>query len=156
MNIEIKDAKISDIEPFYVLWKEMQGSHEGYDEDFYKPNLTLKPEDVKAYFKGEMESKDAIILLAFLNDEMIGFIHAGFGKRPPVYHYKDEVRISIVGVSGKYRGKGVGTALISALENRIKRAGFFVSLSVDVDNSAVGLYERLGFKKRHVKMYKKY
>jgi ribosomal protein S18 acetylase RimI-like enzyme len=45
-----------------------------------------------------------------------------------------------------YRGKGIGTALLSALLVRAQTIYRAVCLSVSVDNPAARLYQRLGFK----------
>ena len=53
-----------------------------------------------------------------------------------------------IGVLAQHRGRGVGAALLEALlqtarETSIRR----VSLSVEIDNPALRLYERLGFER---------
>jgi len=51
-----------------------------------------------------------------------------------------------VAVDAEPRGKGLGTRLVQALEERAKTNGFRrLSLSVDAANPAVRLYERLGY-----------
>lgn len=51
-----------------------------------------------------------------------------------------------VGVSEDARGKGVGTALLTALvEEAMSEGHRALSLSVALDNPALRLYERLGF-----------
>ncbi|OLS40600.1 GNAT family N-acetyltransferase [Bacillus sp. MRMR6] len=48
----------------------------------------------------------------------------------------------------EYRGEGIGTALLEEMLTLTKESGFEqVSLSVDPNNRALRLYERLGFKK---------
>ncbi len=50
-------------------------------------------------------------------------------------------------ISEKYRGMGVGTALMQALLRELRILGYKkISLSVDKANRAVTLYKRLGFK----------
>ncbi len=52
-----------------------------------------------------------------------------------------------MGVRSELRGRGVGTALIQAAEDRARRRGHqWIAISVNVDNtSAARLYEWLGY-----------
>jgi ribosomal protein S18 acetylase RimI-like enzyme len=58
----------------------------------------------------------------------------------------DDVPELSIAVRPEHRGRGLGTALLQALANALSRAGFTrVSLSVEFDNPALRLYERVGF-----------
>jgi GNAT superfamily N-acetyltransferase len=46
----------------------------------------------------------------------------------------------------EYRGRGIGSALLRNLIAKAGRSGAAVSLSVEISNPAVRLYERLGFR----------
>ena len=52
-----------------------------------------------------------------------------------------------MGIIPGYRGRGVGSRLITAALDQARRAGFIrIELSVRADNStAIGLYEKIGF-----------
>jgi ribosomal protein S18 acetylase RimI-like enzyme len=65
----------------------------------------------------------------------------------PGYGFVDEWTPELtVGVVASERGRGVGTALLGALLEQARGAGFqAISLSVEPDNPAVRLYERAGF-----------
>jgi len=52
-----------------------------------------------------------------------------------------------IAVELELRGAGIGTRLMHELVRRVREAGFSgLSLSVDPDNRAIGLYRRLGFR----------
>lgn len=51
-----------------------------------------------------------------------------------------------------YRGKGIGTELLSAMLERLKRLAYKqVSLSVDLDNYAFRMYKKFGFETVEIK-----
>ncbi|MBR6106767.1 MAG: GNAT family N-acetyltransferase [Oscillospiraceae bacterium] len=61
-------------------------------------------------------------------------------------HIDDETPSLAISVQEGYRGSGIGTALMQAMLAELKRQGVFqASLSVQKENRAVRLYQRLGF-----------
>jgi GNAT superfamily N-acetyltransferase len=74
-----------------------------------------------------------------------------FSAAAPGYGFIDEATPEIsIGVLPAHRGHGIGTALLGALlrEARDRQIGR-LSLSVERDNPAAALYERLGFRALH-------
>jgi ribosomal-protein-alanine N-acetyltransferase len=72
-----------------------------------------------------------------------------FDQSDPGYGFVDseipELGIAIV---PEYRGRGIGTALLQEIFHEATKMGYqAVSLSVDPNNPALRLYERLGFVK---------
>jgi ribosomal protein S18 acetylase RimI-like enzyme len=65
-------------------------------------------------------------------------VRAAFPDCPEIYG---------LSVRPELRGRGIGTALIGAAEDRVRQRGLrWIGISVDVDNPDAGrLYERLGY-----------
>jgi ribosomal protein S18 acetylase RimI-like enzyme len=72
-----------------------------------------------------------------------------FGENQHGYGFiSPEIPELSVGVAPEHRGRGVGTALLEALVERAQQEGApALSLSVEEDNPALRLYERLGFRR---------
>jgi GNAT superfamily N-acetyltransferase len=70
-----------------------------------------------------------------------------FTAQDPGYGFVDEATPEVsIGVRAEARGRGVGTSMLTALVREARRRGHpGLSLSVEPDNPAVVLYERLGF-----------
>lgn len=61
-------------------------------------------------------------------------------------HIDDKTPSLAVSLYDEYRGHGIGTALLKALLDAIREAGYErTSLSVQKENRAAKLYEKLGF-----------
>ncbi len=58
----------------------------------------------------------------------------------------DDVQIIEVSLLPEQRGRGVGSALLGALQAEAAAAGQRLSLHVAIDSRAAALYERLGFR----------
>jgi GNAT superfamily N-acetyltransferase len=64
------------------------------------------------------------------------------------YGYVDEQTPEVaIGIDERYRGRGIGAALLGALADRARKEGFSrLSLSVERENPARRLYERAGYR----------
>jgi ribosomal protein S18 acetylase RimI-like enzyme len=62
-----------------------------------------------------------------------------------VYRGEEDIRIMDIAVAPAFRGQGIGTALIEELIAEARSSGRSVSIHVEMQNPARGLYERLGF-----------
>jgi ribosomal protein S18 acetylase RimI-like enzyme len=71
-----------------------------------------------------------------------------FQASAPGYGFVDEATPELsAAVLPGHRGRGIGTALLRALQHEARHRGIDrLSLSVEQDNPAVALYERLGFR----------
>lgn len=85
-----------------------------------------------------VENPGAVFLVAMEN----GLI-AGYGG---MHFVLGEFYIDNIAVDKSKRNKGIGTAIIEALENCArKKGGEFITLEVRTSNKAANLYKRLGF-----------
>lgn len=73
-----------------------------------------------------------------------------FPADDPGYGFVDERTPEVtIGVEPSHRESGIGRSLLEALAEAARRAGHpALSLSVEVDNPALRLYERVGFERR--------
>ena len=61
-------------------------------------------------------------------------------------HVDDATPSFSISLYEQYRGQGMGTAMMRQMLDELRDAGYFhASLSVQKDNPALHLYERLGF-----------
>lgn len=61
-------------------------------------------------------------------------------------HIDNDTPSFAISLYKEYRGKGIGTALMKAMLNRLKNAGYKqASLAVQKENYAVKMYKKVGF-----------
>jgi ribosomal protein S18 acetylase RimI-like enzyme len=65
-----------------------------------------------------------------------------------VDRWEKEIRIMDLALLPQHRGAGIGTKLLRDLQAEADAAGKVLSIHVEQFNPALGLYERLGFRKR--------
>jgi ribosomal protein S18 acetylase RimI-like enzyme len=58
-----------------------------------------------------------------------------------------EIRIIDIALLPQYRGNGIGTQILKDIQSRAEAQGLAVSIHVEHNNPALGLYRRLGFVK---------
>lgn len=63
-----------------------------------------------------------------------------------VARWADEIRIVDISILPELRGRGAGTVLLRQLLDEAAAVGKRLSVHVERENRAVGLYERLGFR----------
>lgn len=87
----------------------------------------------------QIENSNAFFVTAISDEDHI----MGYGG---MYCASGECYIDNIAVFRHHRNKGVGTAIIQALETEAKkRSGEFISLEVRPSNKAIELYIKLGF-----------
>jgi GNAT superfamily N-acetyltransferase len=91
-----------------------------------------------------------VLLVAWLEGRPVGevFLEVEPAEEPEVRRHLPEVpRLDHLEVPGPFQGRGIGTALVRAAEDRARQLGYQqIALGVALDNpKARRLYERLGY-----------
>ena len=112
------------------------------------PYDIIKSPEIDAYIHDFGKLKDDYCLVAVLNDKIIGAVWIrilagevkGFGN---IDNETPEFAISLL---KEYRNQGYGTLLMSRMIEHLRKEGYKqTSLSVDKNNYAVRMYQKLGF-----------
>ena len=104
---------------------------------------------IAAEFAAQPLGKRTILIAFDPLENQIGTIQLIQNHHDPDLSNATSVYLQALDVRDAYRGRGVGTALIRALESQAKMLGYSrVTLMVDLDNApALALYEKLGYQK---------
>lgn len=103
-------------------------------------------EAAKTFLKERLEKKDTIILIAFLEDEAVGFTQLFYSfssvSMQPMFILND------LFVVKQHRKKGIGVALLNKAKEFCKQENYKgLALETEVTNPAQHLYESLNWKK---------
>ena len=114
------------------------------DSENLAPRTIIQEPGVWAYIDGFNTKKDDHCLVAEVDGKIVGAVWVrcidGYGK---VDSKTPEFAISLY---PQYRGKGIGTALMRAMLDYLKKSGYTkTSLAVQKDNYAVKMYKNVGF-----------
>ena len=101
--------------------------------------------ELQVYVKDFGASKDDFALVAEVENKIIGAV---WGRIMNDYgHIDDKTPSLAISLYEEYRNLGLGTALMKEMLQFLKNKGYKqISLSVQKENFAVGMYRKLGFK----------
>jgi len=114
-----------------------------------KPNRSILQEPAFAHYVdgwGHYRDDEGLIAVD-QHKQAIGAVWMRlFGADDPGWGFVDADTPELsIAVLPAHRGQGLGTALLRGLIERVRKDYAALSLSVDPDNRAMKLYERLGF-----------
>src|SRR5713101_5954548 len=89
-------------------------------------------------YQGTYRGGDFLVILG--NGQAVGRLYLARWAR--------EIRIVDIALLPEYRNTGIGSAILNDILAEGARGGKKVSIHVEMFNPALGLYERLGFRKR--------
>ena len=129
--------------------------HHDLDERFW----LRKPEGhviFREWMAEAVADEKRVLVVAEVDGAVAGFVHGQLVGTPPPMQDRITSSITDVSVGFNYRGKGVGKKMMAAvLERFAARGAEEVMLLAALKNErAVGFYERLGFEKYTVTMWR--
>ena len=135
-----------DDEPFLLemLWLAFHWR----DESAAEPGAWPDPEAPRRYLEGFGRPGDAGVIAEEAGTPVGAAWYRLLPADDPGYGWVEGVPELTIAVAAAHRGQGIAGELITRLVDRAREDGFSgVSLSVEPDNAARRLYERLGFEK---------
>lgn len=148
MNIKIRKAELKDMETLRIL---EQGVIQ-YERPFAP---TLKKDPIQYYnLKDLIQREDAEVLVASIDEEIIGSGYALIKKSSPVKKPEQYVHLGFMYVSPAFRGKGINGKIMDHLKAWAKKRNLTeFQLDVYAENeSAIKAYTKKGFKPYLLKM----
>lgn len=128
-------------------------------------NLVCTQSDNLTFGKGEFDitlekekelidsiacSDNQLMLTAYLEDRLVGFLNFSAGSRPRIKH-AGEFGVSVL---KEYWGLGIGTALVEQLIDRARQTRIIRKINLRVRNDnhgAIRMYQKLGFNREGVR-----
>lgn len=100
--------------------------------------------ELQIYVKEFGKKQGDAALVAEVENRIVGAIWARIMK--DYGHVDDETPSLAISLYKEYRGQGIGTQLLEKMLQLLKKRGYEkISLSVQKENYAVKLYEKMGF-----------
>jgi ribosomal protein S18 acetylase RimI-like enzyme len=154
-EVRIVAAGVEQLDSVEPLWL-MLSAHHG---DLTPPELPVRPPAAgwtarRERYRQALED-GAILFLAEGPERVVGYAFAHPRGAPESLAIDRLLEVETVAVLAEARGKGVGTALMEAVEGWARERGFeHLALSVRTANEgARRLYERRGFRSLYETMY---
>ena len=108
------------------------------------PKSIIYRSELQVYISGFGKSEHDISLVADLNGEVVGAVWVRIMN--DYGHIDNNTPSFAISVDKKYRGRGIGTALMKEMLLILKKRGYEqASLSVQKANFAAEMYRKLGF-----------
>ena len=108
------------------------------------PKAIIEQSELQVYI-ADFVKEDDWCLVAEVKGKIVGAV---WGRIMNDYgHIDDETPSLAISLYGEYRHLGIGTALMKAILHLLKEKGYKqTSLSVQKENYAVNMYQKIGFK----------
>ncbi len=147
MSIQLHPATPDDIDDLVALNGLVQDLHAELSPQIFRRDWN--PAELSSFWRGKVSEPDARVLIARTATDIIGYIWMELQARDadPLRHERRRVYVHHICVSPEWRGRGVGTRLLSAADGFARDTGAS-SVLLDVwHENIVGrkAFERTGF-----------
>ncbi len=146
-NLKVRAARAADADALTDLLMEAENYHSRNLPDVFQ--TPSSPSQNRKYIMGLLLNEESAVLVAELDHCLVGFIHVNIGGYPELPIFSDEkfAVIQNIIVRENHRDQGVGkTLVLSARQWARDQALSRIQLNVwEFNQSAIGLYESLGF-----------
>lgn len=148
MQTIIQIPKIEDFEAVNRLAKQVHELHVKW-----RPDLFFSVEEVIMKSEFEEMIQNATIMVAKWQNEIVGYLT--FSIQEKNHHgmrFRKQLTIDAICVVEKYRGKGIGSALLKDIRKVAKENGCTdLYLTVNEENeNAIKMYEKFGMKVKNI------
>lgn len=137
-SLDLRDERADDADFVVTLYADTRREElaplawpESAKRDFLADQCRLQHDHYRRHYAG------ARFLLIWHGDAPIGRLY--------VHPTAREVRIMDIALLDAWRGRGIGTTLVRAVQAQARERGITVTLHVEPENPAQRLYGRLGF-----------
>lgn len=141
-DLLIREAEVEDATELIALLDQI--GHESSFTSLDENGIAMSESEMHRFINKQAQSDNQIILLAFLNDELVGVINITADQRPRVRHIGDV----FLGIKKAYWGNGLGSILMEEAIEWAQSSGSISRLQLTVqkrNTAAVHLYEKMGF-----------
>ena len=146
----IRDAVPSDREELVRLLDEMKAHHREFEPD--EPRFHVPEDDLDGFAADVLSDPTVTIIVVQGEDRLLAFVQLRF----LVKSWGKSCEIDLLAVDAAHRGRGIGTALMHAVEGRAQASGVTgMRLNVSLGNDGgLRFYERLGYSQSAVRLSK--
>lgn len=138
----IREAETQDTLDLIALLDQI--GHESSFTSLDENGIAMSESEMELFIDQQAQSDNQIILLAFLNDELVGVVNITADQRPRVRHIGDV----FLGIKKAYWENGLGSILMEEAIEWAQSSGSIRRLQLTVqkrNTAAVHLYEKMGF-----------
>ncbi len=149
-EVAIRDAAPADRDEIVRLLDQMKAHHRAFAPD--EPRFDVPEDDLDAFAAQVLDDPGVTVMVAEGEGRLLGFAQVRYLPKS----WGRSCEIDLLAVDARSRGRGIGTALMHAIEARARAAGVAgMRLNVSLGNDgAVRFYERLGYSQSAVRLAK--